>query len=203
MTKIGLKRILLYNCVGIGMRLNKLNLLLLLILVIVLFSGLSCEKEDIVVYPPDSDSNIWVEEFFANPPPIFPESLLIVDSVVFPDKYAYGEFDNPTPMKSVLYFGWERLSFIIEIFHDDTILVNQYSGRLYKIGDTFRFNLGDTIIQDYGFQYLSSDSLFIYDFMWADSTGPMFWTFPSNHILWKSEISFKTKGIFVRQKIIE
>ncbi len=186
------------------MRNYKFILFLLIIAFIVIFAGSGCERKDIVVDPPGSDYYPWVEEYTAFPGPLFPhDSLLIVDSVVFPGKIASGLLhsnDNPIPMKTVLYFGWERLVFLIEIFRDDTILVNQYNGKLFKIGDTFRFNIGDTIIQDYGFEYLGNNSIRIYDFKWPDSNGLTFINIPHDYLLWWG-FAPKTEGVFVRKEI--
>ncbi len=173
----------------------------LIIAFVIFFAGFGCERDKIVVTPL-GENLCWIEEYTAFSEPLFPiDSSIVIDSVIWPGIWGDHKLSNVKeliPMKSVLYFGWERLSFLIEIFRDDTLLVNQYNGNLYKIGDTFRFNIGDTIIQDYGFIYISNDSLRIYDFRWPDSNGVTILNIPHDYILWWG-YAMKTKGIFVRQ----
>ncbi len=188
------------------MRYFKHILLFLIAGIISIFTGFGCERKDIVVDPPDGGNYLWVEEYMALSPLAFPhDSLLLVDSVYFPDKLSSFETDgdqDPIPMKSVLYMHMGRIVFQIEIFRDDTILVNQYNGQCLLVGDTIRFNIGDSIIQDYGFEYLSNNCIRIYDFKWPDSNGLTFINIPHDYILWWG-YALKTEGIFVRKEIEE
>lgn len=173
---------------------------------IIIFAGFGCERKDIIVDPPDGGNYQWVEEYTALSPLIFPhDSLLIVDSVYFPGKIANIESVNDEDqiqMKSILHFYMTGTGFQIDIFRDDTILVNQYKGRYSIISDTFRFNIGDSIIQDYGYEFINSDLIRFYDFKWPDSNGITYMNIPHDYILWWG-YALKTEGVFTRKEIKE
>ncbi|MCP4706490.1 MAG: hypothetical protein GY865_17975 [candidate division Zixibacteria bacterium] len=177
-------------------------LTLLLVGFIVVFAGFGCERDEIIVEPTCGGNYLWVEEYTGLK---MPEPAIIVDSGYLPGKMANVKSvsdDDPIQMKSILIMDMFRLIFQVNIYRNDTTLVNQYKGHCMLNGDTIQFNIGDTIIQDYGIEIYNSDSIFIYDFNWPDSNGVTFINIPHDYILWW-EFALKTEGVFIRQEIKE
>ena len=177
-------------------------LLLGLLFSAIMYTG--CERDDVGV-DSNPESSIWVDEYKAQ------YFYFPVDIVIVPESTIIYKWEDTKieivkeihSMKSILFLDMVTNGFYVDIFEDDTDLVNHYSGKYSMIKDTIRFNVGDSIIQDYGFQFLSPDSLFIYDFVWADSSRPIMFNVPTDCILWQSGFAGKNKGIFVRHEYIE
>ena len=166
--------------------------------IILLLIILNCGHKDAVSPSSVDIGGLWMERYMSSSlsiPPLYDSIIVMPESSIV---WRRNINQEQLPIKSVLFLGVDSSNFEVKIYRDDTLLVNQYSGIFEINQDTLRFITDKNIVQEYGYQFLSSDSVFIYDFIWQDSSGPMFFVIPSKNILWRSAYSWKTKGIFVR-----
>ncbi|MEW5923522.1 MAG: hypothetical protein AB1746_06005 [Candidatus Zixiibacteriota bacterium] len=144
---------------------------------------------------------VWVDNFNAiGIPFMVVDSLGIIDGPIIIGKPAIDTVQN-IPMKSVLTLG-DSL-FDVKVFgHEDT-LVAHHSGYYRMSRDTLYIYCDDGVNKVFGYKYNYRDSLLIYDFRYADTTGPICFIVGENLILWDAGLSYLSlqgRGVFLRER---
>lgn len=171
-----------------------------LLIMIVLPAG--CDQESSVTSSSTwFHETVWVDYFDAiSNPFIITDSIGIINPPIINLKQAIDTLLN-TPMKSVLTLG-DSL-FDVKVFgHEDT-LVTHHSGRYRISRDTMYIYCDDGVNRVFGYKYNHHDSLLIYDFRYAETTGPVCFIVGENLILWDAgpyNLSLQGRGVFIRAR---
>ena len=171
-----------------------------LLVVLVLPAG--CDKDNSVTSSSSRGrETVWVDYFNAiSIPFVIADSIEIVDGPIIMGKPALDTLQNVT-MKSVLTLG-DSL-FDVKVFRNDDTLVTHHSGRYRMSRDTFYIFCDNGVNKVFGYKYNYRDSLLIYDFRYADTTGPIFFIVGESSILWDTGLgywSLQVRGTFLRER---
>jgi len=179
------------------------NRILIIITVItacwLLFMAAGCDDDNPVTSVPEfAYEGVWEDHFEAARLNVY----IVVDTLPLPIfKEEKAEYDTTiiTPMKSVLTI--EPDFFDVRIFKDDTELVSHSSGYFTCSADTLTFTADSGGAYIFGNLLYGRDSLYIYDFVWGDTTGPITFSTGQNFLLWDCgdyNMIQESRGVFHR-----
>jgi len=179
------------------------NRILIIITVItacwLLFMAAGCDDDNPVTSVPEfAYEGVWEDYFDA----VVIMNYVIADSIgppIFKEEKAEYDTTIITPMKSVLTI--ESDFFDVRIFKDDTELVSHSSGYFTCSADTLTFTADGGGVYVFGNMLYARDSLYIFDFVWSDTTGPICFSSNQNFLLWDCgdyNMIQESRGVFHR-----
>jgi len=161
-----------------------------------IFAICGCDDKSTSTTAPEfAYEGVWEDEFNA----IRFENYIIVDSVWRPNFKSALDTIIKTPMKSVLTI--EPDFFDVRIYANDTELVNNFAGDFICSSDTLTFISGSIGTFAFGNKLYGRDSLYIYDFIYSDTTQPMVFSSGQRFLLWDCgsfSMIQESRGIFHR-----
>ena len=138
---------------------------------------------------------VWEDEFNG----ISIDFNIFVDTAGPPIYKAENDISIITPMKSVLTI--EPDFFDVRIYANDTELVNNFAGDFICSSDTLIFAADDIGTFVFGNKLFGNDSLYIYDFMYSDTTQPICYSSLQRFLLWDCgsySMIQESRGVFYR-----